>query len=95
MPTYVYCRETGRMVDKVTREPMNAQDGPLATPMTFGDLPGYRSPIDGKWVEGRRARAYDLQSNNCVDAGDMQTKPRGFRNEKFAAKHGVSHLLQK
>ena len=82
------------MVDKVTREPMNAVDGPVGTPMTFGDLPGYSSPIDGKWVEGRRARSYDLQSNNCVDAGDIHPKPRGFRNAEFAAKHGVSHLLR-
>lgn len=83
------------MVDKVTREPMNPTDGPVAAPMTYGDLPGYTSPIDGRWVEGRRARAYDLQSNNCVEAGDMPSRPRGFRNEQFAAKHGVSHLLQK
>jgi hypothetical protein len=93
MATYVYCRETGRMVDKVTREPMNPQDGPVGMPMTFGDTPGYRSPIDGRWIEGRRARQYDLQSNGCVEAGDMPSKPRGFRNAKFAAKHGVSHLL--
>lgn len=95
MATYVYCRDTGRMVDKQTREPMNADDGPLSTPMTYGDLPGYRSPIDGKWIEGRRARAYDLQSNGCVEAGDMPAKPRGFRNSEFAAKHGVSHLVNK
>ncbi len=68
---------------------------PLQTPASYGDLPGYRSPIDGKWIEGRRARAYDLQSNGCVEAGDMPAKPRGFRNSEFAAKHGVSHLVNK
>lgn len=29
------------------------------------DLPGYQSPIDGRWVEGRRARAEDLRRNGC------------------------------
>lgn len=68
----------------------------LSTPMTYGDLPGYRSPIDGKWIEGRRARAYDLQSNNCIDANDLPTKTTGkLKNEAFAAKHGVSHLVER
>lgn len=82
------------MVNKVTREPMVAEDAPLATPATFGDLPGYTSPIDGKWVEGRRARAYDLQSNNCVDANDI-SKPKKLKNARFAKKHGLEHLLER
>lgn len=68
----------------------------LAAPMTFGDLPGYASPIDGKWIEGRRARAYDLQSNNCIDVGDQPRATSGkLRNPKFAAKHGLTHMLEK
>ena len=67
--------------------------GEVCAPMVMRDTPDYQSPIDGRWIEGRRARQYDLQSNNCVEAGDMPSKPRGFRNAKFAAKHGVSHLL--
>jgi hypothetical protein len=27
----------------------------------FADLPGYESPIDGHWVEGRKARREDLK----------------------------------
>lgn len=82
------------MVNKVTREPMVAEGAPLATPATFGDLPGYASPIDGKWVEGRRARAYDLQSNNGVDANDI-SKPKKLKNARFAKKHGLEHLLER
>lgn len=96
MAVYVFDQDQGCMVDKATGLPMLNQEErarPLQTPITFGDLPGYASPIDGKWIEGRRARRYDLQSNNCVDAGDI--KPVGkLRNEKFAAKHGLTHLLQ-
>lgn len=81
------------MVDKATREPMNEANGPLATPMVVHDTPGYRSPIDGSWIEGRRARQYDLQKNNCVDVGDVPPKGK-LKNAKFAAKHGVTHLLE-
>lgn len=29
------------------------------------DLPGYESPIDGRWIEGRKARRNDLARSNC------------------------------
>ncbi len=29
------------------------------------DLPGYESPIDGRWIEGRKARREDLKRNRC------------------------------
>jgi len=29
------------------------------------DLPGYTSPITGKWIEGRRARRDDLRRHGC------------------------------
>jgi hypothetical protein len=28
------------------------------------DLPGYESPIDGRWIEGRKARRDDLRRSN-------------------------------
>ena len=99
MATYVYDREKGCMVDKATGLPMLNQEErarPLQMPMTYGDLPGYRSPIDGSWIEGRRARQYDLQKNNCIEAGDFKSPTGGkMRNAKVAAKHGVSHLLER
>jgi hypothetical protein len=99
MPTYVYNRDLGCMVDKETGLPMLNQEErarPLQTPHTFGDLPGYRSPIDGKWIEGRRARQYDLQANNCVDANDLPKATSGkLKNAKFARKYGMDHLLER
>ena len=96
MAVYVYDKERGIMVDKATREPMVTGEWEPVVPMTFGDFPGYRSPIDGSWVEGRRARQYDLEKNNCVDANDlMPSEPRRLKNEKFAKKHGVEHLLER
>lgn len=96
MPKYVL--RDGRLVDKDTGAPMvddEARARPLQTPMTYGDLPGYHSPIDGRWIEGRRARKYDLERNGCIDAGDMPSKTSGkLKNAKFAAKHGMTHLLE-
>lgn len=34
-------------------------------PQVFGDLPGYQSPVSGKWIEGRRARREDFKRTNC------------------------------
>lgn len=94
MAVFIYDKTLGRMVDKITGELMVEDGAPLATPMTFGDLPAYQSPIDGKWVDGRRARAYDMQSNNCIDANDF-SKPKKLKNERFAKKYGMEHLLER
>lgn len=98
MPTYVYSKELGVMVDKATGLPMLNQferERELQTPTTFGDLPGYQSPIDGTWIEGRRARKYDLEKNNCVDANELSSGPRKLKNKRFAKKHGLENLLEK
>lgn len=64
-------------------------------PRVFGDLEGYRSPIDGSWVEGRRARRYDLEKNNCIDANELGTKrEQRFKNERFIKKHGLQKLSE-
>lgn len=97
MPKYVL--RDGRLVDKDTGLPMLNQEErarPLQTPASYSDLPGYRSPIDGRWIEGRRARKYDMEKNGCIDANDLPRKTNGkLKNAKFAAKHGVTHLLEK
>lgn len=97
MPKFVL--RDGRLVDKDTGLPMLNQEErarELQTPMTYSDLPGYRSPIDGRWIEGRRARKYDMEKNGCIDANDLPRKTNGkLKNAKFAAKHGVTHLLEK
>lgn len=97
MPKFVYDRERDMMVCKETGLPMLNQAeraAPVQAPRVFGDLPGYRSPIDGKWVDGRRARRYDLESNNCVEAPDLKLGGR-LKNPRFAKKHNATHLLDK
>lgn len=41
-------------------EMMNRQ-----APAVFADLPGYESPVTGKWVEGRAQRREDLRRTGC------------------------------
>jgi len=95
----VFVLRNGAMVDKATGVPMLAareRARPLQTPQTYGDLPGYQSPIDGQWVEGRRARRYDMESNNCVDANDLPSATGGkLKNARFAKKRGLDHLLKR
>ena len=81
----IYVYRGGRMVSKATGHPMNTDPDWVPTaPLVMPDTPGYESPIDGRWIEGRRARRYDLESNNCVEAGDR--KPREFKNQRFIDK---------
>jgi len=92
MPKFIYDPASDRMVDKETGEPMVSGEWKPVTPQVFGDLPGYASPIDGSWIEGRRARKYDMEKNGCVDANDF-SKPKKLKNEAFAEKHGLKHLM--
>lgn len=97
MAKYIYDKDLGQMVDKNTGAPMLTdaeRNQPIQTPQIFGDFPGYKSPIDGKWIEGRRARKYDMESNGCVDANDFSEGNRGLKNERFAKKHGLESMLK-
>lgn len=96
MTTYIYDKEKKRMVNKDTGEPMNTGPWKPSTPMTFGDYPGYQSPVTGDWIEGRRARRYDMEKHDCVDANDLPSPTGGrLKNERFAKKRGLEHLLEK
>lgn len=47
-------------------------------PMVRGDLPGYESPIDGRWIEGRKARLEDLARHGCrpYETGEKEFNER-------------------
>lgn len=65
---FVWCDAAFAFVDPKTREPMPIpeRDGPQC-PQVIPDTPGYQSPVTGEWIEGRRARRYDLERHNCVE----------------------------
>lgn len=98
MACYVYCKERGEMVDKDSGLPMLSQEErarELQVPRVFGDYPAYQSPVTGDWIEGKAARKEDLRKHGCVDPLDAgpRKKPT-FKNERFAKKYGVEHLLE-
>ena len=53
---YVYDPDLKEMVEVN----LNYRQEPMG-PAIFGDLPGYQSPVTGKWVDGKRARREDLK----------------------------------
>lgn len=46
----------------------------LSPAMLMTDLPGYTSPIDGHWVEGRKARREDMLRNGCREYDPSEKK---------------------
>lgn len=88
MPIYRWT--TDGWVDKHSGERMAIPEREPQCPQVISDTPGYQSPIDGKWIEGRRARRYDLEANNCVEYEPSLSPTKGkFKNKRFCEKHGL------
>jgi hypothetical protein len=66
---------------------MFVPDRPIQRPRVMGDIEAYQSPVSGEWVEGRRARRYDLEKHDCVEAPPR--KRRGYRNPAFCKRFGL------
>lgn len=76
-------------VDKKTGAPMpKPYAGQVVAPMVVSDIPEYRSPINGELITSRSQRREDLKKNGCVEI-DPPKRPRGFKNARFARKHGL------
>ena len=63
--------------------------GQVVMPAVMSDIPEYTSPIDGKVITSRSQRREDLARNNCVDARDLPSPFKGFRNKSFTEKRGL------
>lgn len=97
MPCYEYACANGHIFDRFLplaryAEPQTCECGAasqkrLTAPLIVQDLPGYQSPVDGRWVEGRRARREDLARNNCVpyepSMKDEQRRRQAQADEKL------------
>lgn len=87
MTRYVF--RNRQWIDPRNGEPMAIPERTeLCAPMVRSDIDEYRSPIDGKPITSRSHRRYDLESNGCVPA-EPRKKPRGYKNARFAQKHGL------
>lgn len=55
------------------------------TPLIFGDLPSYQSPVTGLWVDGRVARREDLKRTGSRPwEGKEQEQKEAARQERYA-----------
>ena len=70
MMRYRWDRTAGRIVEVRDAPPGMTPQGP----MIRSDLAGYRSPVTGLWVEGRRARREDLARSGCREV-DPSERP--------------------
>lgn len=90
MPLYTFrCGQCGSTATEF-RKIAERNDGPecrhgpgamrmqriIEAPAVQADLPGYTSPIDGRWIEGRRARAEDLKRNGCRPWEGMEAEKK-------------------
>lgn len=81
MARYVY--SDGRLVDKDTGVPMpHGKWNSVQAPQVMRDIKPYRSPIDGRWIDGKRERREDLKRNGCreVDPGEWSGE---YRKDKY------------
>jgi hypothetical protein len=96
MPTFIW--QDGRIVNKATGEPMNSghNGGPPPCPRIIKDIAPYLSPVDGRYVSGRRAKRDDLARHNCVDAAELPSPTGGrLKSDKLIRKYGLPEHLKK
>lgn len=97
MARYRFCHRRGCMVDGDGLPMLNQEERarPLQAPRVFGDYHGFVSPVSGQWIEGRRARRYDMEKHDCVDAANDHNLGGRLKNERFARKWGQERMLDK
>jgi hypothetical protein len=93
MASYVW--RDGKFVDKRSGEPMlsdEKRNSPeICLPYIRSDLPGYVSPVTGKWIEGRAARREDLARTGCREVDPSEHKPI-YQNYAFCQKHRKPYM---
>lgn len=56
----------------------------IVAPQVAPDLPGYESPVTGKWVEGRAGRREDLRRTGCRPyEGIKEERAEHARQQKY------------
>lgn len=64
-------------------------------PEVWDDLPGYESPIDGRWVEGRRARREDLKRHGCRPYEGREQEEREAKKYRAEQERKLDQLAEK
>ena len=78
----------GQFVHRSTGEPMHMPErNEVCLPQLMRDIPEYMSPVGSGLITSRSQRREDLKRHDCVEAPPR--KRRGYKNARFAAKHGL------
>lgn len=87
MARYIWKPGEG-FVHPSTHEPMHMPERTeVCCPQLMRDIPEYMSPVGSGLITSRSHRREDLKRHDCVEAPPR--KRRGFKNKRFAAKHGL------
>jgi putative FmdB family regulatory protein len=83
MPLYTYkCQSCGTL-ETAFRKIAERNHAPechgdmsriIEAPAVQPDLPSYQSPIDGRWIDGKRQRTEDLRRNGCRPWEGMESE---------------------
>lgn len=86
---YVWDKVALQLVEMPPRE----KGLPSVGPVVRSDIGGYRSPVDGRWVEGNVARREDLKRTGSIDArekfGGSGRDPRFAAQREAARARGI------
>ncbi|WP_216661165.1 hypothetical protein [Ralstonia sp. 3N] len=66
----------------------------VEAPAVQTDLPGYQSPIDGRWIEGRRARMEDLKRSNCRPWEGMEAEKKEAERRANEVDHKFERVIE-
>lgn len=91
MPLYTYQCTVCNLKQQTFRCIVNRDEAPeccgtvthrlIEAPRVEPDLPSYTSPIDGRWIDGRKARNEDLKRNGCIPY-DLDFKEECLKKQK-------------
>jgi hypothetical protein len=106
MPLYAYSCQCGARFDRYLPLAFyNAQQVHLCgrvaekrilpTPV-MGDLPGYVSPVSGRWIEGRKARMEDLKRTGCrpYEQGEKEAAMRVRAKEESDFDRAIEETVE-
>jgi hypothetical protein len=98
MPTYIYDRASGNMVDKRTGEPapLPAEYVPPRISVR-SDYKAYRCPVTGKVIDGKRAHGENLKRHGCrvLEKGEKEDSLKRRAEADRAFEKTVSDAVDK
>ena len=70
-------------------------DNRVQSHYVHGDLPGYESPIDGKWIEGKKARREDLKRSGSRPYEGREAEMQEVRKFHVEQERKTDQLAEK